>query len=522
MKLEDKKVMAQSSKAESHSRLVKLREPCVVVIFGASGDLTRRMLVPALFYLEQEGCLPDQFAIVGCSRTAFSREKFQDQMLKAVQVGGTWEPKQKEAWERFSNRIFYLPGNVADPQICQKLVDLLSSLDEKLNTQGNRVYYLATAPSLYVPIIETIGCTAPLQRRGRKRGWSRIVVEKPFGWDLQTARELNRALSRVFNESEIYRIDHYLGKHTVQNILVFRFANAIFEPIWNRHYIDHVQVSVTEDLGVGRRAAYYEEAGVIRDIFQNHLLQLLALTTMEPPSSFSADAVRNEKLKVLQSIHPISLENMDLYAVRGQYGPGRIQEEAVKGYREEEGVAKDSPRETFAALKFSVDNWRWQGVPFYLRSGKRMARKVTEIAVQFKKAPQLLFKTMESDEIRPNILILRIQPNEGISLQFEAKYPGTIIRTQPVKMEFHYQTSLGTLRPPTAYEHLLLDCLSGDQTLFNRADEVEMAWSLVMPVLSVWEAKRPLDFPNYKAGEWGPKAAHELIARDGFSWRIPS
>jgi glucose-6-phosphate 1-dehydrogenase len=524
MKLEGKKGSAQYPEPEIQSRLVKLREPCVMVIFGANGDLTRRMLMPALFYLEQEGCLPDQFAIVGCSRTAFSREEFQDQVLKAVQASGPWDPKQREAWKDFSSRIFYLSGNVADAQICQKLVDLLSSLDGKLGTQGNRIYYLATAPSLYVPIIETIGCTGPLQRRGREKGWSRIVVEKPFGRDLQTARELNRVLSRVFNEREIYRIDHYLGKHTVQNILVFRFANAIFEPIWNRHYIDHIQISVAEDLGVDRRAVYYEEAGVIRDMFQNHLLQLLALTTMEPPSSFSADAVRDEKLKVLQAIRPFHPEEVDLYAVRGQYGPGQIQGEMVKGYREEERVAKDSPRETFAAVKLRVDNWRWQGVPFYLRSGKRMAKKETEIAIQFKKAPQLLFKTIESppkaDEMRPNVLVLRIQPNEGISLQFEAKYPGTMIRTQPVKMEFHYQASFGTLRPPTAYEHLLLDCLSGDQTLFNRADEVEIAWSLVMPFLNVWEAKRPLDFPNYRAGEWGPKAADELIAKDGFSWRI--
>jgi glucose-6-phosphate 1-dehydrogenase len=371
-------------------------------------------------------------------------------------------------------------------------------------------------------VIEAIGHAGPLQRRGRKKGWSRVVVEKPFGRDLPTARKLNEVLSHVFSENEIYRIDHYLGKHTVQNILVLRFANAIFEPVWNRNYIDHVQISVAEDLGVGRRASFYEEAGVIRDIFQNHLLQLLALTSMEPPSSFSADAVRNEKLKVLQSVHPLQPDEVLHYAVRGQYGTGQLGNEKVRGYREEEGVAKDSPRETYAAVRFLVDNWRWQGVPFYLRSGKRMPRKVSEISIQFKKAPQLLFMNPDTGEIRPNVLVIRIQPDEGLSLELEVKHPGTVIRTRPVRMEFLYENSFGTLRPPTAYEHLLLDGLSGDQTLFNRADEVEAAWSLVMPILEEWEAHPPPDFPNYKAGQWGPVAADRLLAQYGFAWHMPA
>lgn len=507
---------------EKRTPLTKLKEPCVMVIFGANGDLTRRMLMPALFYLEQEGCLPERFAVIGCSRTKFSDEEYRNEMLKALQAAGPWNEGQQKAWNTFSHRIYYLAGNVLDRKICQKLADLLVKMDERLGAQGNRIYYLATAPSLYIPIIEAIGCTGPLQRRGRKKGWSRVVVEKPFGRDLKTARELNVALLQVFDEKETYRIDHYLGKHTVQNILVFRFANSILEPIWNRNYIDHVQISALEDIGVGRRAAFYEEAGVIRDVFQNHLLQLLALICMEPPSAFIADAVRNEKLKVLQSIRPFRVEEVHEYAVRGQYGRGYIGREEIKGYREEDGIEKDSPRETYAAVKFMVDNWRWQGIPFYLRSGKRMCKKVTEIAIQFKKPPQMLFKATGAQDIQPNVLVLQIQPDEGISLQFQAKYPGTMIRTRLVKMDFRYETSFGAIRPPTAYENLLLDVLTGDQTLFNRADEVEAAWSLVMPILEAWESERPKDFPNYKAGSWGPRVADELIARDGFAWRTPA
>ncbi len=496
-------------------RLERTPEPCAMVIFGASGDLTRRKLLPALYNLARHRLLPLGFSVVGLARSEMNDQEFRRKMREAVESFASAGPLDDSIWENFAPGLHYVAANFRDRAGYEKLAALLSEIDRERGTCCNRVYYLAVPPSIYDDIIQGLDAAGLGQP---PQGWTRIIIEKPFGRDLETARALNRTLGAVFREEQVYRIDHYLGKETVQNILVFRFSNGIFEPVWNRRYIDHVQITAAESLGVEERATYYEEAGALRDMIQNHMLQLLALTAMEPPAAFDADSVRGEKVKVFRSIRPISADEVNKLAVRGQYGEGRVNGEAVKGYRSEPGIKPDSSTETYAAVKFLIDNWRWADVPFYLRTGKRLPRRVTEIAIHFKQPPLLLFGRTPADQLEPNVLSLRIQPDEGISLKFGAKLPGPALRLRSVSMDFSYASSFGT-GSADAYERLLLDCMLGDATLFARRDGVEAAWSIVTPILEAWAAEPPEEFPNYAAGTWGPKEAQEFIERDGRRWR---
>jgi glucose-6-phosphate 1-dehydrogenase len=506
-------------------RIEPTAPPCGVVIFGATGDLTRRKLLPALFRLAQQRLVPSEFAILGTARQAHSDNEFRDAMKAAVAEFGSEAELDETAWQSFANRIFYVAGEFDDASLYQQLKTKLDEIEKEYDTQGNRIFYLATAPDYFAVVAKQLGeaaLTRPAKLATRatknvaKKSWTRIIVEKPFGRDLASARELNKTLASVFEENQIYRIDHYLGKETVQNLLVFRFANSIFEPLWNRQYIDHIQITNAETVGVGSRGGYYETAGALRDMIQNHVFQVTSLIAMEPPASLSANGVRDEKIKAMQSVHPLSAGEIDQFAVRGQYGPGTVLGDTVPGYREEPGVAPDSSTETFAALKLYFDNWRWAGVPFYLRSGKRLQKQITEIAIQFKEVPHRLFDDSDSP-LQPNVLVIRIQPNEGISLRFGAKLPGQALRIRSVNMDFRYGSSFG-VKPPEAYERLLLDCMLGDSTLYARRDMVERGWEIVTPILDAWKAPAT-DFPNYEAGSWGPQAAFELIERDGRDWR---
>jgi glucose-6-phosphate 1-dehydrogenase len=496
-------------------RVGRVADPCVMVIFGFSGDLTRRKLIPALYNLASQGLLSQDFAIVGLGRTPMSDEDARKKMTEDFKQFASG-PIDPELWDWFVKRIYYLAGDFDNPDTYEHLKDVITKADEEHDSKGNYFFYLATAPNFFADIVTRLSKVGLM--REENGHWRRVIVEKPFGHDLDSAKVLNQQLLKVVSEHQIYRIDHYLGKETVQNILAFRFANGIFEPIWNRRYIDHIQISVAETVGVEKRGGYYDTAGALRDMVPNHIMQLITLTAMEPPISFEANAVRDEQAKILHAIQPFTSEDVLSKTVRGQYGEGIVDGKRVPAYRSEEGVPPDSRTETFVAMRLLIDNWRWASVPFYLRTGKRLPSRNTHVVIQFRRAPFQLFRDTQVENMMPNQLVLHIQPEEGISLRFAAKTPGPAMQLGEVNMDFEYSDYFGQT-PSTGYERLLHDCMIGDATLFQRADMVEAGWSIVNPVLDVWKALPPRNFPNYPAGTWGPKEAEELIERDGRRWR---
>jgi glucose-6-phosphate 1-dehydrogenase len=497
-------------------------DPCVMIIFGVTGDLTARKLMPSLWDLAVGHPLPEGFSIIGVSRRAWSDDDFREEMRAAV-VRGARTPVTEEAWKQFSQGLFYVQGDFAEASTYTDLAARLETIDEERRTQGNRLFYLATSPSYFSDIIENLGTSGIAERReiysDPRERWNRVVVEKPFGHDVESARQLIQEMATVFSEQQIYRIDHYLGKETVQNVMAFRFANILFEPLFNRTYVEHIQITAAESIGVEGRGGYYEDSGALRDMVQSHLLQLLTVVAMEPPAVFRGDEVRDEKVKVLRSVIPPIGPLVDVHAIRGQYGPGHTGGQPVEGYLSERGVRPDSQTETYVALKLEIDNWRWANVPFYLRTGKRLPRRVTEIAITFKKVPHLMFRNLGDSAPDTNVITMRIQPDEGIALRFAAKVPGPTNRLRNVPMDFYYGSTFGETSPD-AYERLILDAMLGDPTLFQRRDEVETAWGIVQPVLDAWDdGISPTR--TYESGTWGPAEADAMLREDGFQWRRP-
>lgn len=490
-------------------------DSCVMVIFGATGDLTKRKLIPALCNLKEARLLCSEFAIVGTAIEDLNTEDFRRQLTDDVKALSE-ETVKPETWEWLRERIYYVGGDVQDAAFYPKLKEVVEGVRSQHGIEPNIFFYLATSPRFFSEVVRQLG-TAGMSRE-EKDFWRRVIIEKPFGNDLESARVLNTEIKQVLEERQIYRIDHYLGKETVQNIMVFRFGNGVFEPIWNRRYIDHVQITAAETVGVERRGKYYESAGALRDMVPNHLFQLLTLTAMEPPVSFEADAVRGEQSKILEAMHKMEPEEVLSKTVRGQYGEGEIDGKRHPPYREEPDIDPHSNTETFVALKLLVDNWRWADVPFYIRTGKHLAKRVTEISIQFRRAPFILFRATPIEHLQSNQLIIHIQPDEGISLRFGAKIPGPIMSMGTVEMDFNYVDYFGQV-PSTGYERLLYDCMIGDQTLFRRSDMVEQGWNLITPIMDVWKALPPRSFPNYAAGSWGPEDADELLKKDARSWR---
>jgi len=491
-------------------------DPCTVVLFGASGDLAKRKVIPAMYDLATQKCLGSCYAIVGFARTAMTEDAFRSTLGEAAKSISEVGPIDPEQWNEFAANLYYSPGDYANQEDYAKLARRIAELEAAKNIGGNRLFYLSTPPEVYPDIVEQLG-RAGLAHPATPNSWTRIIIEKPFGRDLATAKELNKIVLNVFDEKQVYRIDHYLGKDTVQNLLVLRFGNGIFEPLWNRNYVDHVQITASETLGVERRGGFYETAGALRDMIQSHVLQLTSLVAVEPPASFDATAVRNEKLKVLQSIRPFDLEMVAQSVVRGQYAPGKLSDAAVPGYRQELHVSPTSKTETFVAGKLLIDNWRWAGVPFYMRTGKRLAKRTTEIMIQFRRAPHIVFR---EKDVQANRLILNIQPDEGISVSFGAKRPGTEMSIGNVTMNFSYKEGFGDASR-SAYATLLNDCVRGDATLFDHGDSVEAAWSLVDPILDVWSAAKSATVPQYASGSWGPRESDLLLERDGRQWYNP-
>jgi glucose-6-phosphate 1-dehydrogenase len=495
-------------------RLERVPDPAILVLFGATGDLAHRKVVPAMYHLWRSNLLPHEFVLLAIGRREYDDDAFRTEIHASLEQYSRVLPLDEAAWRSFAERIRYHQLDFADATGFDVLSTRLDQFDEDVGTRGNRLFYLATQPSQFADIVAQLGRVG-LDHEHHDGGWRRIVIEKPFGHDLDSAKRLNREVGKVFREAQVYRIDHYLGKETVRNLLVLRFGNTTFEPLWNRRYVDHIQITVAESIGIENRGAFYEQTGASRDVLQNHLLQLVSLVAMEPPAAFQADALRDEKVKVLRAIGTDPTDPTQV--VRGQYGPGWVAATQVPGYRQEPGVDPESETETYVAAKLTIDDWRWSGVPFYVRTGKRLAKRSTEIAIQFREVPHRLFRDAGADP-DPNLLAIRIQPDEGIMLRFSAKVPGLGMAVRPVTMDFTYGSAFN-VDSPDAYETLILDALQGDASLFTRADEVEEAWSIVDPIIEAWASGPPPEFPNYEAGSLGPAEADEMLARDGRRWR---